>query len=80
VGANGDAGHWLSTQLRYPGLSLLIAKLAGGCGCVLRADVVQQLEQLGFLQISLQQPLDLGFSSAIKFVMPKPGPGYRTTE
>jgi hypothetical protein len=26
VGANGDAGHWLSTQLRYPGLSLLIAK------------------------------------------------------
>jgi 8-hydroxy-5-deazaflavin:NADPH oxidoreductase len=26
----------------------------------------QQLEQLGFLHISLQQPLDLGFSSAIK--------------
>jgi hypothetical protein len=30
----------------------------------------QQLEQLGFLHISLQQPLALGFSSAIKFVMP----------
>lgn len=30
----------------------------------------QQLEQLGFLHISLQQPLDLGFGSAIKFVMP----------
>jgi NADPH-dependent F420 reductase len=26
----------------------------------------QQLEQLGFLHISLQQPLDLGFASAIK--------------
>ena len=51
-------------------MSLLIAKVADGCGCVLRADVVQHLEQLGFLHISLQQPLDLGFSSAIKFVMP----------
>jgi 8-hydroxy-5-deazaflavin:NADPH oxidoreductase len=30
----------------------------------------QQLEQLGFLHISLQQPLDLGFGSAIKFLMP----------
>jgi 8-hydroxy-5-deazaflavin:NADPH oxidoreductase len=30
----------------------------------------QQLEQLGFLHISLQQPLDLGFSSAVKLVMP----------
>jgi 8-hydroxy-5-deazaflavin:NADPH oxidoreductase len=30
----------------------------------------QQLEQLGFLHISLQQPLDLGFGSAIKLVMP----------
>ena len=30
----------------------------------------QQLEQLGFLHISLQQPLGLGFGSAIKFVMP----------
>ena len=26
----------------------------------------QQLEQLGFLHISLQQPHDLGFASAIK--------------
>jgi 8-hydroxy-5-deazaflavin:NADPH oxidoreductase len=26
----------------------------------------QQLEQLGFLHISLQQPLNLGFSSAVK--------------
>jgi 8-hydroxy-5-deazaflavin:NADPH oxidoreductase len=26
----------------------------------------QQLKQLGFLHISLQQPLDLGFGSAIK--------------
>jgi 8-hydroxy-5-deazaflavin:NADPH oxidoreductase len=30
----------------------------------------QQLEQLGFLHISLQQPLSLGFGSAIKLVMP----------
>jgi predicted dinucleotide-binding enzyme len=30
----------------------------------------QQLEQLGFLHISLQQPYDLGFGSAIKLVMP----------
>jgi 8-hydroxy-5-deazaflavin:NADPH oxidoreductase len=30
----------------------------------------QQLEQLGFLHISLQQPLDLGFGSAVKLVMP----------
>jgi NADPH-dependent F420 reductase len=30
----------------------------------------QQLEQLGFLNISLQQPLGLNFGSAIKFVMP----------
>ena len=30
----------------------------------------QQLEQLGFLHISLQQPLDLGFGSAIKLVLP----------
>jgi NADPH-dependent F420 reductase len=30
----------------------------------------QQLEQLGFLHISLQQPLDLGFSSAVKLLMP----------
>jgi len=30
----------------------------------------QQLEQLGFLHISLQQPHDLGFGSAIKLVMP----------
>ena len=30
----------------------------------------QQLEQLGFLHISLQQPLDLGFGSAIKLVRP----------
>ena len=30
----------------------------------------QQLEQLGFLHISLQQPLDLGFGSAIKLLMP----------
>jgi NADPH-dependent F420 reductase len=30
----------------------------------------QQLEQLGFLHISLQQPLGLGFGSAIKLVMP----------
>jgi 8-hydroxy-5-deazaflavin:NADPH oxidoreductase len=30
----------------------------------------QQLEQLGFLHISLQQPLDLGFGSAIKLVTP----------
>jgi 8-hydroxy-5-deazaflavin:NADPH oxidoreductase len=30
----------------------------------------QQLEQLGFLHISLQQPLDLGFGSAVKFVTP----------
>jgi len=28
----------------------------------------QQLEQLGFLHISLQQPLNLGFGSAIKLV------------
>jgi NADPH-dependent F420 reductase len=30
----------------------------------------QQLEQLGYLHISLQQPLDLGFGSAVKLVMP----------
>jgi len=30
----------------------------------------QQLEQLGFLHISLQQPLGLGFGSAVKFVTP----------
>jgi 8-hydroxy-5-deazaflavin:NADPH oxidoreductase len=30
----------------------------------------QQLEQLGFLHISLQQPLGLGFGSAIKLHMP----------
>jgi 8-hydroxy-5-deazaflavin:NADPH oxidoreductase len=30
----------------------------------------QQLEQLGFLHISLQQPLGLGFGSAIKLVTP----------
>jgi 8-hydroxy-5-deazaflavin:NADPH oxidoreductase len=30
----------------------------------------QQLEQLGFLNISLQQPLGLNFGSAVKFVMP----------
>jgi predicted dinucleotide-binding enzyme len=30
----------------------------------------QQLEQLGFLHISLQQPLGLGFGSAVKLVMP----------
>jgi 8-hydroxy-5-deazaflavin:NADPH oxidoreductase len=30
----------------------------------------QQLEQLGFLHISLQQPLGLGFGSAIKLLMP----------
>ena len=30
----------------------------------------QQLEQLGFLNISLQQPLGLNFGSAIKLVMP----------
>jgi predicted dinucleotide-binding enzyme len=30
----------------------------------------QQLEQLGFLHISLQQPLELGFGSAVKLVMP----------
>jgi 8-hydroxy-5-deazaflavin:NADPH oxidoreductase len=30
----------------------------------------RQLEQLGFLHISLQQPLDLGFGSAVKLVMP----------
>jgi predicted dinucleotide-binding enzyme len=30
----------------------------------------QQLEQLGFLHISLQQPHDLGFGSAVKLVMP----------
>jgi NADPH-dependent F420 reductase len=30
----------------------------------------QQLEQLGFLHISLQQPLDLGFGSAVKLVLP----------
>ena len=30
----------------------------------------RQLEQLGFLHISLQQPHDLGFGSAIKLVMP----------
>jgi predicted dinucleotide-binding enzyme len=28
----------------------------------------QQLEQLGFLHISLQQPLNLGFGSAIKLI------------
>ena len=30
----------------------------------------RQLEQLGFLHISLQQPLGLGFGSAVKLVMP----------
>jgi predicted dinucleotide-binding enzyme len=30
----------------------------------------QQLEQVGFLHVSLQQPLGLGFGSAIKLVMP----------
>jgi 8-hydroxy-5-deazaflavin:NADPH oxidoreductase len=30
----------------------------------------RQLEQLGLLHISLQQPHDLGFGSAIKLVMP----------
>ena len=30
----------------------------------------RQLEQLGFLHISLQQPLALGFGSAVKLVMP----------
>ena len=30
----------------------------------------QQLEQLGFLNISLQQPLGLNFGSAVKLVMP----------
>jgi 8-hydroxy-5-deazaflavin:NADPH oxidoreductase len=30
----------------------------------------RQLEQLGFLHSSLQQPLDLGFGSAVKIVMP----------
>jgi 8-hydroxy-5-deazaflavin:NADPH oxidoreductase len=30
----------------------------------------QQLEQLGFLHSSLQQPFDLGFGSVIKLVMP----------
>jgi 8-hydroxy-5-deazaflavin:NADPH oxidoreductase len=30
----------------------------------------RQLEQLGFLHISLQQPLDLGFGSAVKLVTP----------
>jgi 8-hydroxy-5-deazaflavin:NADPH oxidoreductase len=30
----------------------------------------QQLEQLGFLHISVQQPLGLGFASAVKLVMP----------
>jgi predicted dinucleotide-binding enzyme len=37
----------------------------------------QQLEQLGFLHSSLQQPFDLGFGSAIKLVMPsqRMGPG-----
>jgi 8-hydroxy-5-deazaflavin:NADPH oxidoreductase len=30
----------------------------------------QQLEQLGFLHISLQQPLGLGFGSAVKLVTP----------
>jgi NADPH-dependent F420 reductase len=30
----------------------------------------RQLEQLGFLHISLQQPLDLGFASAVKLVLP----------
>jgi 8-hydroxy-5-deazaflavin:NADPH oxidoreductase len=30
----------------------------------------QQLEQLGFLHISLQQPHDLNFGSAIKLVTP----------
>jgi NADPH-dependent F420 reductase len=30
----------------------------------------QQLEQLGFLHISLQQPLGLNFGSAVKLVMP----------
>jgi predicted dinucleotide-binding enzyme len=29
-----------------------------------------QLEQLGFLNLSLQQPLGLNFGSAVKFVMP----------
>jgi 8-hydroxy-5-deazaflavin:NADPH oxidoreductase len=31
---------------------------------------VQQLEQLGFLHISLQQPLGLSFGSTIKLVTP----------
>jgi hypothetical protein len=30
----------------------------------------QQLEQLGFLNISLQQPLGFNFGSAVKLVMP----------
>jgi len=30
----------------------------------------QQLEQLGFLNISLQQPLGLNFGSAVKLVTP----------
>jgi predicted dinucleotide-binding enzyme len=33
-------------------------------------DRARQLEQLGLLHISLQQPHDLGFGSAIKLVMP----------
>jgi 8-hydroxy-5-deazaflavin:NADPH oxidoreductase len=32
----------------------------------------QQLEQLGFLHISLQQPLGLGFGSTVKLVTPFP--------
>ena len=35
-------------------------------GPLSRAQQLEQLEQLGFLHISLQQPLDLGFGSAIK--------------
>jgi hypothetical protein len=76
VGANGDAGHWLSMQLRYPGLSLLLAKVAGGCGCVLRADVVQQLEQLGFLHIrSSSRSTRIQQRHQVRHA--KPGPGLQ---
>ena len=36
-------------------------------------DRAQQLEQLGFLHISLQQPHNLNFGSAIKLLHPAKG-------
>lgn len=57
IAANDDAKQKVSQLVADDGLRLVgVGPLSGA----------QQLEQLGFLHISIQQPLGLGFGSTIK--------------